>query len=171
MNNNKLKGQGGLDLNTFLVLGILVVISVIIFNSLSTSFTNFSDTNSIVNESFVANTTFPATLANVPLVPDTQVITNTTDIFIEGSDYTFVDATGVITWLNLTANETSLDATYTFIIFADSTSTANANVTELFLNISTQLPIVGTIIGITILLFVIGIGIVAFARRGGRGFS
>lgn len=85
--SNKLKGQGGIDLNSFLVLGVSLVAFLLVITSL---------------------------VASLP---------------------------------------------------AGQATNAGNNVTEMFTNISTQLPVVGTIVGISILLFVIGVGIVAFARR------
>ena len=87
MKNRKLKGQGGIDLNSFLVLGVSLVAFLLVITSLTTS------------------------------------------------------------------------------LPAGSATDAGNNVTQMFTNISLQLPVVGTIVGISILLFVIGVGIVAFARR------
>lgn len=85
----------------------------------------------LVNESQTANTAVPFTVSRPPIISGTLTITNLSGgvrrTFIEGDDYTVVYANGIVTWINVTANNSAVNVSYSYDSAVESLS---YNITE-----------------------------------------
>ncbi len=156
LNENAVKG--------LFTVGILLVALMLVLTGLAST-TQPATTPFVLNESMVANTSTPSVLGFTPVLANNINISlangSTTLIFVEGADFTIVDVSGTVTWLNTTGNDTNVNASYTYFRDSDSTFKAVGNTSQAILNITTQLPVVGTVLGVVL---IIG-GIVILLRR------
>lgn len=152
---------------TLVLVSILVILAIVIFVSLETSFAGTS-TVSVTNESVTIDAaTDTGTVAGAATCGYTsatigEVYNDSGELLTITTDYTFESSTGIIT--NVSVLDSPLGTSYSYLWGSGACDASEDMVTE-FGNYTSLIGLVGTII---FLGLVIGVLVASFAFGGGR---